>query len=388
MLEIAGSILDAVDAGHRLAVATVTRVLGSAPRTLGTSMAVTDVGTVVGSISGGCVEGEVYAAAQEVLADGRCVLAQFGVTDDDAFAAGLSCGGSLDVVVTELAGTGARHAISDALRAVLVAAQRGEAAGLAIVLDGPGSGTILVAGTGDGRAGVEGGQGVVVAPRASVLDGQEPALDGETARRIQAEVRARIAGGATGTGTLTCGDQAVRVLYEVAAPPPRLLVFGAVDFAAALCDAGALLGYRVTVCDARAVFATADRFPSAHDVVVQWPADYLAGTPVDSRTVVAVLTHDEKFDLPLLTVALRLEVGYVGAMGSRRTHERRIARLLESGLSRSELARLHSPIGLDLGASSPAETAVSILAEVLAARTGASGRPLARIDGPIHPNPT
>ncbi len=381
MLEIAGSILDALDAGHRLAVATVTQVLGSAPRTLGTAMAVSEVGAVVGSISGGCVEGEVYAVAQEVLADGRCVLAQFGVADD-SFAAGLSCGGSLEVVVTELAGAGARRAITDELCAELAAARRGEPAGLAIVLDGLGAGTILPAGPSlGGLAGVAGTPGVVVPPG-------EPGLDDDTVRRIRAEVRARVAAGATGAGTLACGDGAVRVLYVVATPPPRLLVFGAVDFAAALCDAGALLGYRVTVCDARAVFATLDRFPSAHDVVVRWPADYLASTPVDSRTVVAVLTHDEKFDLPLLAVALRLDVGYVGAMGSRRTHERRIARLLDAGVSRRELARLHSPIGLDLGASTPAETAVSILAEVLAARTGGSGRPLARVDGPIHPTRT
>ena len=370
MLEIAGPILDALDAGHRLAVSTVTQVLGSAPRTLGTAMAVSEVGAVLGSISGGCVEGEVYAVSGEVLTDGRCVLAQFGVTDDDAFAAGLSCGGSLELVVTELAGNGARNAISAGLRAELTAARRGEQAGLAIVLDGPGVGTILAAGAGAGAA-------------AQDTSG-EFGLDDETVRRIQAEARARLAAGSSGVGELTCGDRAVRVLYVVATPPPRLLVFGAVDFAAALCDAGALLGYRVTVCDARSVFATADRFPSAHEVVVQWPADYLATTPVDSRTVVAVLTHDEKFDLPLLTVALRLDVGFVGAMGSRRTHERRITQLLQAGVSRSELAGLHSPIGLDLGASTPAETAVSILAEVLAARTGASGRPLARTDGPIH----
>ena len=368
MLEIAGPILDALDAGHRLAVSTVTQVLGSAPRTLGTAMAVSEVGAVLGSISGGCVEGEVYAVSGEVLTDGRCVLAQFGVTDDDAFAAGLSCGGSLELVVTELAGNGARNAISAGLRAELTAARRGEQAGLAIVLDGPGVGTILTAG----------------AEAAAQDTSGEFGLDDETVRRIQAEARARLAAGSSGVGELTCGDRAVRVLYVVATPPPRLLVFGAVDFAAALCDAGTLLGYRVTVCDARPVFATTDRFPSAHEVVVQWPADYLATTPVDSRTVVAVLTHDEKFDLPLLTVALRLAVGLVGAMGSRRTHERRITRLLDAGVSRSELAGLHSPIGLDLGASTPAETAVSILAEVLAARTGASGRPLARTDGPIH----
>ncbi|WP_407342882.1 XdhC family protein [Pengzhenrongella phosphoraccumulans] len=367
MLELAGQLLDALDSGHRLAVATVTRVLGSAPRTLGTAMAVSEAGTVVGSISGGCVEGEVYSVAGEVLAEGRPVLTAFGVTDDDAFAAGLSCGGSIEVFVTELAGGGGRNVLSAAVRAELEAARRGEPAGLAIVVEGPGAGTILPAGVHDDGP--------------EVPDGD---LDDEALRRITAELRARLASGSTATGVLACGEREARVLYVVATTPPRLLIFGAVDFAAALCDAGALLGYRVTVCDARAVFATAARFPSAHDVVVQWPADYLASTVVDARTVVVVLTHDEKFDLPLLAVALRLDVGYVGAMGSRRTHERRAARLVAAGIGVDDLARLHSPIGLDLGASAPAETAVSILAEVIAARTGAPGGPLALVDGPIH----
>ena len=369
MLEIAGRLLDALGSGRRLAVATVTGVLGSAPRTLGTSMAVDDRGSVVGSISGGCVEGEVYEVSREVLAEGTSVLARFGVSDDDAFAAGLSCGGSLEVFVTELAGAGDRNAVGAGLLAELEAARRGDAAGLAIVVAGPGTGTILTS-----------------------SDDRDPArdamvLDDDTVRRIRAGLRAHLQAGTTATEELACGERTVRVLYVVASPPPRFLIFGAVDFAAALCDAAALLGFRVTLCDARAVFATPDRFPSATEVVVQWPADYLAATPVDGRTVVCVLTHDEKFDLPLLAVALRANVGYVGAMGSRRTHERRVARLLEAGLGSDELARLHSPIGLDLGASTPAETAVSILAEVLAARTGASGEPLGRREGPIHAPP-
>ncbi|NMM30447.1 MAG: XdhC family protein [Cellulomonas sp.] len=388
MLEIAGQILDALDSGNRLAVATVTAVRGSAPRALGTAMAVSEDGTVVGSISGGCVEADIYALSGEVLADGGCVLTEFGVTEGDALAAGLSCGGSLEVFVVELAPGGHRNPIGAGLRAELEAARRGDPAGLAIVVDGPGAGTILAAGQAEPaqvrlvQAGsVQAPVGDIDAVDRSVGGG----LDHETERQILAGLRARLASGSTATEAVACGGSTVRVLYLVATRPPRLLVFGAVDFAAALCDAGALLGYRVTVCDARAVFATAARFPTAHEVIIQWPADYLAGTPVDSRTVVVVLTHDEKFDLPLLTVALRRGVGYVGAMGSRRTHERRVARLLDAGVSRDELARLHSPIGLDLGASTPAETAVSILAEVLAARTGTTGRPLARVDGPIHP---
>ena len=377
MLEIAGPVLDALGAGRRLAVATVTGVLGSAPRTLGTAMAVDDRGAVVGSISGGCVEGEVYEVSREVLAAGGSVLTRFGVSDDDAYAAGLSCGGSLEVFVTELAGSGDRHVVGAGLLAELEAAHRGDGAGLAIVVDGPGTGTILTSSSSEDQA---------PAREGTVLD-EASVLDNDTVRRLRAGLRARMAAGSTATDELSCGQRTVRVLYVVAAPPPRFVIFGAVDFAAALCDAAALLGFRVTLCDARAVFATPDRFPSATEVVVQWPADYLAATSVDHRTVVCVLTHDEKFDLPLLAVALRADVGYVGAMGSRRTHDRRVARLLEAGLGADELARLHSPIGLDLGASTPAETAVSILAEVLVARTGASGEPLGRRDGPIHAPP-
>jgi xanthine dehydrogenase accessory factor len=172
------------------------------------------------------------------------------------------------------------------------------------------------------------------------------------------------------------------------APPPRMIVFGAIDFAAAVARIGAFLGYRVTVCDARPVFATARRFPDAHEVVVEWPHRYLkaqaeAGA-VDERTVVCVLTHDPKFDGPLLEVALRLPLAYVGAMGSRRTHEDRLARLREAGLSDVELDRLASPVGLDLGARTPEETAVSIAAEIIAGRWGGSGERLTLLSGRIH----
>jgi xanthine dehydrogenase accessory factor len=183
---------------------------------------------------------------------------------------------------------------------------------------------------------------------------------------------------------IACQGVELEVTFVVSAEKPRLLIFGAVDFSAALCAAGALLGYRVTVCDARPVFATAERFPGADEVVVDWPSDYLAATEVDERTVIAVLTHDEKFDVPLLETALTLPAAYIGAMGSRRTHERRLRLLREAGVAEESLARLHSPIGLDIGASTPEETAVSILAEVLAVRAGASGAPLAARTGPIH----
>jgi xanthine dehydrogenase accessory factor len=180
----------------------------------------------------------------------------------------------------------------------------------------------------------------------------------------------------------------MRVFVASYAPKPRLLVFGAIDFAAAVARLGAFLGYRVTVCDARPVFATASRFPDADEVVVDWPHRYLAAEAeagrVDERAVLAVLTHDPKFDVPVLEVALRLPVAYVGAMGSRRTHDDRLARLREAGLTEAELARLSSPIGLDLGARTPEETAVSIAAEIIQLRWGGAGRRLADLTGPIH----
>jgi xanthine dehydrogenase accessory factor len=189
-----------------------------------------------------------------------------------------------------------------------------------------------------------------------------------------------------------CPGEGLEVFVESFAPPPRMLVFGAIDFAAAVARTGSFLGYRVTVCDARPVFATEPRLPGAHEVVVEWPHRYLKAEAeagrIDERTVICVLTHDHKFDVPLLEVALRLpDVGYVGAMGSRRTHEDRWARLVEAGLTEGELKRLSSPIGLDLAARTPEETAVSIAAEIIALNRGGSGLRLADRTGPIHAGP-
>jgi xanthine dehydrogenase accessory factor len=183
--------------------------------------------------------------------------------------------------------------------------------------------------------------------------------------------------------------EGMRVFCAAYAPKPRMLVFGAIDFAAAVARLGSFLGYHVTVCDARPVFATVTRFPDAHKVVVAWPHRYLAeqvaAGAIDGRTVMCVLTHDPKFDVPLLELALRLpDVAYVGAMGSRRTHAKLMERLRDAGLGDQELARLSSPIGLDLGARTPQETAVSIAAEIIALRWGGGGGRLAQRDGRIH----
>ena len=207
---------------------------------------------------------------------------------------------------------------------------------------------------------------------------------------VRDDVRGMLAAGTT--GFLQYGPEGERlgdgldIFVASYAPPADMFVFGAIDFSRALVRVGKLLGYRVTVCDARPVFATTKRFPEADEVVVDWPHRWLAGQRVDARTVIAVLTHDPKFDVPAIKAALATPAGYIGAMGSRRTHEDRLTRLREAGVTDDELARVHSPIGLDLGARTPEETAVSIAAEIIQSRWGGTGRHLAATDGPIHPD--
>ena len=365
MLDIAADLLQALRAGRRLAVATVTTVDGSAPRALGTSMAVDDLGRVLGSISGGCVEGAVYQAAEGVLETGSAVLTEFGFTDSDAFTAGLSCGGRIEVFVHEVAVDGPRGVLDERVLHELEATRDGRPAGIAVVVSGAAA-------------------GAVIAATASAAEVERDGLDLATAQRILHELTARVSSGVPGTLEIDCDGESLRVLFVVASTAPRMIIFGAVDFSAALADASSLLGYHVTVCDARPLFATKQRFASADEVVVAWPSEYLRSTPTDSRTVICVLTHDEKFDIPLLDTALRLPVAFVGAMASRTTHERRMRALELTGLSESQLERLHSPIGLDLGGSTPQETAVSILAEVIASRTGSGGASLRSQSGPIH----
>ncbi|MBT2413804.1 XdhC family protein [Streptomyces sp. ISL-12] len=364
MLDIAEPLHRWVEQGRDFAVATVVAVSGSAPRRPGAALAVDTEGTAVGSVSGGCVEGAVYELCRRALADGESVVERFGYSDADAFAVGLTCGGVIDILVTPVRA-------DDPVRPVLAVAARGEAAALARVVAGPGD---LV------------GRALAVRPDGTRYGGlgAHPELD----RTVAAEAGAFLDAGRTGTVEIgaegsRCGAP-LTVLVESSVPPPRMIVFGAIDFAAALVRAGKFLGYRVTVCDARPVFATEARFPDADEVVVAWPHAYLERTDVDARTVLCVLTHDAKFDVPLLERALRLPVAYIGAMGSRRTHLDREARLRAAGVTRRELARLRSPIGLDLGARTPEETALSIAAEIVAARRGGTGVPLTGAHTPIH----
>jgi xanthine dehydrogenase accessory factor len=355
-------------AGEPVGMATVVATWRSAPRPPGAVMLVGPDGSAVGSVSGGCVEGAVYDLAKDVAATGTPAWQRYGVSDEDAFAVGLTCGGIIDVFVERV-----DRAAFPQLGAVAEAIRTGTP--VAVVTCVTGDATRL-------------GRRLVAWPDRTDGTLGSDRLDAAAAD----DSRGLLATGRS--GTLRYGHDGQRrgdelTLFVAAhAPPPRMIVFGAIDFAAAVARIGAFLGYRVTVCDARPVFATARRFPDAGEVVVDWPHRYLRAEAeagrLDGRTVLCVLTHDPKFDAPLLEVALRLDVAYVGAMGSRRTHDERLARLREAGLTDTDLTRLSSPVGLDLGARTPEETAVSIAAEIIAARWDGTGRRLTDLSGRIH----
>src|SRR5580692_605610 len=371
------------EAGESFGLATVSRTYRSAPRDPGAALAVSAAGDheVVGSVSGGCVEGAVYELSLDVCQTGAPVLQTYGVSDDDAFAVGLTCGGIIDIFVERV-----DKASFPELGEILAAVKRGEPVAVATVISGPGqigARRVIWARTDseatqdaddshrDWHAGSSGTLGADMLDEAIDVDARGMLDQGLTGIRRY------------GAGGVRMGDE-LSVFVNSFAPPPRMLVFGAIDFAAAVARVGKFLGYHVTLCDARQIFATKSRFPDADEVVVEWPHRFLARTPVDARTVICVLTHDPKFDVPVLEVALRSPAGYIGAMGSRRTHEDRIERLREVGLTDDELARLRSPIGLDLGARTPEETAVSIAAELIQLRWGGSGQPLTATEGRIH----
>jgi xanthine dehydrogenase accessory factor len=349
--------------GSPFGLATVVAVSRSAPRGPGAAMAVGPDDQVVGSVSGGCVEGAVFDLAKDVVETGRAQLQTFGYSDEDAFAVGLTCGGEITLLVRSVS------AVSDgSFGEVAASVAEHRPVVVATVIDGP-------------------------APRGAVLAVWPDAVSGSLGSAgldaaVTADARGELAQGATGRrhygphGERREDD--VTVFLQSFAPPPRMLVFGAIDFAAAVARIGAFLGYRVTVCDARPVFADPRRFPDGIEVVVDWPHRYLGGTEVDDKTAICVLTHDPKFDVPLLEVALSTPAAYIGVMGSRRTHEDRLARLRANGVDAAELERLRSPIGLDLGARTPEEVAVSIAAEIVALRWGGSGSPLAQTAGAIH----
>jgi xanthine dehydrogenase accessory factor len=320
--------------GDRIALARVVATRRSAPRPVGSKLIVSETGELAGSISGGCVESEVVEAAREVLAGAEPRLLTYGISDDMALTVGLPCGGEIDVWVDEpdpeLFGRLADVARSER-RAVFF--------------------TDLEDGT-----------------QRLVPDGDNDVAD-ELIRSGHSKV---------------VELHGRRLFADVFGPPPRLFVYGAVDTADALCAAANAIGWRTIVADARARFATPERLPNADEIIVAWPEDALAQVAPDHTTAIVVLTHDDKFDLPLLTGALATEAYYVGALGSRRNQERRRERLLEAGLDEEALDRISGPAGLDIGAHTPAETAVSMLAEIMAVRAGRDGGRLKESSGRIH----
>lgn len=335
-------------------------------------MLVTDDGSPVGSVSGGCIEASVIEAAAGVLASGVPELHRFGISDDDGFGIGLTCGGSVEIFIQKYAPASSRHfallkkALEEKLPCAMV--------------------TIF-----DGVPGLVGRSELVLqaAEIEELFVGQSLAPD--VVRAAGGAVQEAIASGSTTSVTLVADagtEESLSVLIDVYRPARRLLIFGAIDFSASLAQLGAFLGFHVTVCDARAVFATAERIPSAHEIVVDQPARYLQAEITRGRlasdAAICVLTHDAKFDVPVLDVALRHGFEYIGAMGSRRTARDRRERLINLGHTDRSVAPLRSPIGLGLSASTPAETAVSIMAEIIATRNQSSGLPLAHTSEPIH----
>ena len=373
MRDVLNDLLAWWRSGETVGMGTVVGTWRSAPRQPGAAMLVGPDESAVGSVSGGCVESAVYALAQEVINDGHPVLQRYGVSDNDAFAVGLTCGGILDVFVEKVS-----QQTFPELADIAADIAAGRPVAVATVVEHPDPPRL--------------GMRMIIRPAEdSPITGSLGSARADAA--VADDVRGLLATGKT--ELLTYGPEGqrrgegMRVFAASYAPRPRMLVFGAIDFAAAVARLGSFLGYRVTVCDARPVFATRTRFPDADEVIVDWPHRYLASEVeagrIDGRTVICVLTHDPKFDVPVLEIALRLrEVGYIGAMGSRKTHEERLQRLRDAGLSEAEIGRLSSPIGLDLGARTPEETAVSIAAEIIGQRWGGHGGRLADLSGRIH----
>jgi xanthine dehydrogenase accessory factor len=323
--------------GEKIALATVVATRKSAPRPVGSKLAISGSGEMAGSVSGGCVESEVYGVACDVLEGARPELLSYGISDDLALTVGLPCGGEIDVFVETVP-----NVLIDRLIGVV---EREERAVLFTVVEGEPLGAELLVTEAGERVG----------------DGPE-----ELAGHVDELLR----GGRNRLLELPAG---LKVFAEVYGPAPRLLVIGAVDTAEDLCALAGRLGWHTIVADARGKFATKERIPSAHELVVAWPEDALAQVQPDYQTAVVVLTHDDKFDVPALRGALGTDAFYIGALGSRRNQERRRERLLEAGVTEEELERVSGPSGLDIGADTPAETALSILGEILATRARREG---------------
>lgn len=351
MRDVLGDAAEWLREGRSVAIATVVGIRGSAPRELGASMIVAADGEVRGNVSGGCVEGAVIDACLDALRSGRPGLERYGIAEDALQGVGLMCGGDIEVLVRP------------------VAARSAAAADLLVLGGGEGSSVYVLE-----VRGAAAGSGRVVLHAAEGMDGDAWSLAGRDRPELL---------GYDADGCRTDGRPERELLVIPFGAAPRLVIVGAVQHGVALAALGAVAGYAVTVVDPRSAFAAPARFPAA-EVVVDWPDRWIAGAGLDDRSAVCVLSHDEKIDVPAVRAALASPAGYVGAMGSRRTHEDRLRRLVDAGVSAEQLDRLRSPLGLDLGGRSPEETALSILAEIVAVRYGREGGPLTRATGAIH----
>ncbi len=335
-----------IERGDRIALATVVAVKKSAPRPPGAKMAVNEHGEIIGAVSGGCVEGAVIEIADEVLRGSKPRMVHFGIADEEAWDVGLPCGGEIDVWVQELAPG----------RFVDIARAGGRAAEVTLI-EGDGAGAKLLFEEDGGTSGSLGSEDLDAEARQAAED----LLWAETS-----ELRGPM-------------------FVDLIAPAPRLIMFGAVPIAAALSKLARATGWRPYVVDPRRRFASPERFPEAEQVLAAWPEEAFAALGgIDPATSIAVLTHDPKLDDAALLIALRSPARFIGAMGSRRAQESRRERLLAAGLTDGDLERMSAPVGLDLGAVSAEETALSILAEVVATRHGRSGGPLRQAGGRIH----
>ncbi|HEY9315166.1 XdhC family protein [Williamsia sp.] len=362
--------------GRRFALARVVEVIGSAPLPVGATMVVGPDGQVLGGVSGGCVEAAVVVAAHESIADGRTRVGTFGVADDDAFAAGLTCGGTIQVLVESIDAQ-SRPWFEEFLSAVTAGISCALWSDLPMAGNADQVGEWLV-GRGVGTAAGFVGSNV---PGGPIHETPQAPIAGdirELLRLGRSQIR-RYCGFDGGDGTTTAA-----AFVQTFSKPPRLVIVGAVDLARALSRLGTNLGYETVVCDARPLFATRQRFPDAGRVVCQWPEKFIAAEDLDARSVICVLTHDHKFDVPALMAALETPTGYIGALGSRATHLDRTARLSAGGAKETDLQRIHSPLGLDIGGRTAEQTAVSIMAEVIACAHGRSGASLSTIGAPIH----
>lgn len=343
--------------GEEVALATLVQVRGSAPRPPGARLALTRGGKMAGSVSGGCVENDVFEHALKVLDSGQPMIATYGISDELGFEVGLSCGGSIDVLIEPFA-------IDKSWAALRQAVEGQRPAAFAIGLT-PAS---------------------LLGRKLAAWDEDDPAgsIDSDLDDKVAVEGRRLLLEGGTRVLSLPWRGKEATIYVEAFSPPPRLFIVGATHTAIPLCRMAKQLGFRVNIIDARSLFATRERFPEADEVVRGWPDDVLDEATLDAHSYVVILTHDPKFDHPSLVRALRSRARYIGAMGSRGTHAQRKAQLRQQGFSDADLARIRAPIGLDIGARSPEEIAMAILAEVLAVRYGRGGRPLSEGKAAAH----